>query len=158
MKLKFAFAAAALMAACGPVDPIRSTILHEPPTAFSAEKRSVVASDLKTVCYLYQNGGYATLEEQVRRPYSAADFKLLEAMMRKHGMNNRDIQLVRSRDQTFGTGQTWKGLTCSLGMVPRVNKAFYPGIGHQWQAIVGSQYIYLRGDGTEAGMRVHAWN
>lgn len=158
MKLKFSLAAALFLAACATSDPIRATILDEQPSAFSAEKRAAVAKDLNLICYIYRNGHFAPQPKRVRTPYTAADFKTLEAMMRKHGLSNRDIELIRQRDMSFGTGQSWKGLTCSLGRVPRVNKAFYPGIGHQWQAVLGSQYVYLRGDGSETGMKVKAWN
>jgi hypothetical protein len=73
-------------------------------------------------------------------------------------MTARDVELIRARDTMFGTGQSWNGLFCSLGYVPEVNKSFYQGSGHRWQAILPSQYVYLEGNGTPSGMKITAWN
>lgn len=50
------------------------------------------------------------------------------------------------------------GLVCAIGHDMQVNKAFYPSVGHRWQAITGEGYVYLEGDGTPEGMKITAWN
>ena len=41
-----------------------------------------------------------------------------------------------------------------------VNNSFYSGSGHQWQMqrLGEGSYVYLKGDGTDKGMIVDAWN
>lgn len=95
----------------------------------------------------------------VQQPFVKADYAALEKRLRGAGLTSRDFELLRNGGQSFGTGQTYVGLVCSLGYEPNVNKAFYPGIGNQWQVVTQYQtYIYLQGDGTERGMRVTSWN
>lgn len=85
---------------------------------------------------------------------SQADLDLYSTALRKH-LPARDVELITQR--SYGTGMTFNGLRCIAPNV-HVNDAFYPGIGHRWQAVNGSDYIYLEGDGTPEGMRVIAWN
>lgn len=88
------------------------------------------------------------------------DYADYEKLFRAWGMSSRDIELLQKRNQSYGTGQTYLGLKCSIASEPRVNKSFYQGIGHRWQAVLGgySEFVYLEGDGTETGMRVTGWN
>lgn len=72
------------------------------------------------------------------------------------GLTKRDVELVLGG--SYGTGMTFNGLKCLVGYEPPVNASFYPGIGHQWQAVLGDEYVYLEGDGTAGGMRVTSWN
>jgi hypothetical protein len=92
-------------------------------------------------------------------PLRKIDYEDYEKVFRGAGMSSRDIELIRPRDQMYGTRQTFAGLTCSLGYIPEVNKSFYRGIGHRWQVVLpGYNFVYLEGDGTATGMRVTGWN
>lgn len=83
-----------------------------------------------------------------------ADLDLYAKALRQH-LPARDVELIAQR--SYGTGMTFNGLRC-LSPNGRVNDAFYPGVGHRWQVVYGSEYVYLEGDGTPEGMRVVAWN
>ncbi|WP_339820055.1 hypothetical protein [Sulfitobacter dubius] len=74
------------------------------------------------------------------------------------GFSRRDLEILRDQKTVYGTGMTYRGLECAGGGKLYPNKAFYPGTGHHWQVPFGSGFVYLEGDGTEAGMRVTAWN
>jgi len=119
------------------------------------------AQGMGNFCSLY-NRGFRGDPERIASgpiPYDQADFEAIERSLRTFGLTSRDIELLRRRSRTFGTNQTFAGLSCSLGNEPRVNRSYYPGIGNQWQAVLSSsEYVYLRGDGTPSGMRVYAWN
>ena len=79
-------------------------------------------------------------------------------MLREKGLTRRDVEITRDKSVDFGTGQTPKGLFCSLGYEPNVNKSFLGG-KHRWQAVLNDgDYVYLEGDGTIEGMRVTGWN
>ena len=87
----------------------------------------------------------------------AADIPLYTQALEKRGLSSREASLILAGD--YGTGMTWRGLSCLEGAAPQINASFYPGVGHQWQAVLpGPAFVYLRGDGTPAGMKVYAWN
>lgn len=134
------------------------SVMQTPPAQLNATQIAHLSGSLFETCRAYNLGSYANPQTKTRVAHTAADVRKLESILRRHGLTGRDLELLRSRDRSFGTGQTFRGLTCSLGYAPRVNRAFYPGTGHNWQAILGSQYVYLRGDGSETGMKVYAWN
>lgn len=95
--------------------------------------------------------------------WSEADAAVARQELARRGFSARDTELIAKQGTHWGTGMTYRGLKCSNGRwdggFEAVNKAFYPGLGHQWQVDVGNfEFVYLRGDGTEAGMKVHAWN
>lgn len=90
------------------------------------------------------------------RTYTPADRAVVAKSLKKRGFKARDIELITTGD--FGTGMTFAGLKCVAPYISRINESFYPGIGHQWQVVYGDQYVYLEGNGTEAGMRVTSWN
>lgn len=79
--------------------------------------------------------------------------------LRSAGLINRDIELLfpsgRPQEQ-FGTGMSYNGLIC-LG-AQSVNETYDPVLGHIWQVQVGSDYVYLRGNGKAENMRVYSWN
>lgn len=91
--------------------------------------------------------------------FTAEDRAVLEPEFRRRGFSRRDIEILLDPDHLYGTGMSFRGLSCALGYEPSVNDAFYPGAGHQWQAALpGYRFVYLEGNGTKAGMRVTAWN
>lgn len=90
-----------------------------------------------------------------RATATANDIAAYRAALRKRGLSARDVDLTLRAEQ--GTGMSFNGLSCSLGGVPRVNDSFIAG-RHRWQAVAGSSYFYLEGDGTPEGMRVTGWN
>ncbi|WP_295450142.1 hypothetical protein [uncultured Pseudophaeobacter sp.] len=88
-----------------------------------------------------------------------ADFKVLNRTLRHYGLTKRDLEILRDPKADIGTGQTFLGLQCqNINDVEIVNRAYYPGTGHQWQVKVGGSYVYLEGNNTNAGMTVYAWN
>ena len=127
---------------------------EEDDTRYGAMLRENPRAGFAAFCANYRQGSAGG--ERLRQE----DYQDYEQVFNAWGMTARDIELIRAREQMFGTDQTFLGLTCSLGYTPRVNKSFYQGIGHRWQAVLGdsSRFIYLEGNGTEAGMRVTAWN
>ena len=95
------------------------------------------------------------LADENTRDYLAKQF-------RKRGLNRRDIDVLFDTNSDFGTGMSFNGLSCSIRYGRVINRAFYPGIGHQWQYETGSggatQYVYLQGNGEPSGMIVTSWN
>lgn len=136
--------------------------LNKPPMAWTEQDDARYAEMLRVdpragfnaFCNNYRQGSAGG------EPLSQADYADYEQLFRAWGMSSRDIELIQRRNQTYGTGQTWLGLRCSLGFTPKVNKSFYQGLGHRWQAVLGeySEFVYLEGDGTATGMKVNAWN
>ena len=92
--------------------------------------------------------------------WSIKDKNRAYKILRKRGFSKRDADLISDQGIIYGTQMTFRGLKCTTaGNLAIVNKAFYPYIGHEWQVEVGEfEFVYLRGDGTEKGMRVFAWN
>ncbi len=79
--------------------------------------------------------------------------------LRSAGLIARDIELLfpnGAPQETFGTGMSYNGLTCLGGQL--VNQSYDPGLGHMWQVQVGSDYVYLKGNGQAENMRVYSWN
>ena len=124
------------------------------PSEWSAEQMQVISESLTgQICFSYNRGTAGT------GAYSQEDFRILEQELRRRGFSARDIELLQRRGRAFGTGQSWAALQCSVPGVQIVNRSFYPGLGHTWQARTpGGQFVYLRGDGNERNMRVHSWN
>ena len=89
---------------------------------------------------------------------TSADLAIYRKVFSQSSLTSRDIELMES--DSWGTGQSLLGLTCVLGYLPQINRAFYLGVGHQWQVVTNNNrsFIYLQGDGTETGMRVTSWN
>ena len=88
---------------------------------------------------------------------TAADIPIYTAALRQRGLSARDADLILT-DQV-GTGESFLALQCSEGPNMGVNRSFYSGVGHQWQAVTQKfGYVYLSGDGTVLGMRVTGWN
>jgi|GEM_PF-5869562 len=92
--------------------------------------------------------------------WSESDKKAAYDLLRKRGFSKRDADLISDKGEYYGTGMTYKGLVCSTGTPTRVNKSFYQYSGHNWQVVLGdhSDFVYLRGNGTESGMKVTSWN
>ena len=95
--------------------------------------------------------------------WSGADESKARQELARRGFSPRDAELIAKQGTHWGTGMTYRGLKCSNGRwdggFESINKAFYPGTGHQWQVDVGNfEFVYLRGNGTEEGMKVYAWN
>ena len=91
--------------------------------------------------------------------FTKDDRAILAPEFKRRGFSPRDIEILLDPDHLYATGMSFRGLSCALGYEPPVNDAFYPGAGHQWQAVLpGYRYVYLEGDGTKSGMRVKAWN
>jgi len=160
MKLINAAALAVTVAACEPSPQFQafSAVAGRPPSAWSPdEMRAVPTAGL---CDFSRRGAYATsAAPAVRTAYTRDDLIGLEAEMRRRGLRARDIEILRLRNRSYGTGQSFDGLVCSIGYTPKVNEAFYSGIGHRWQAILeGGDYVYLEGDGTPSRMLVTGWN
>lgn len=104
-------------------------------------------------CLLYQIGASG------QKDLTKNDFAVLDKILLKRGLNRRDLEIMSDPEAGFGTGQSYTGLQCkNSGQVRVVNRSFYPGTGHEWQAQLGDSFIYLRGDTTEDGMIVFAWN
>ena len=124
---------------------------NKTPSTFTPEERAFF-DKLPT----YDINGYCVTVKNKLASYTAADRKIVAAGMHARGLTKRDVELVM--DGSYGTGMTFNGLKCLVGYEPPVNASFYPGIGHQWQAVLGDEYVYLEGDGTVGGMRVTSWN
>lgn len=145
---------AGCIATAPPLDK-RPTIWTEEDDALYGEiLRSDPVGSLMVFCRNYRIGSAGS------DPLRPEDYAEYETVFRLAGMNARDLEMIRERSRTFGTGQTFLGLSCSLGNLTDVNRSFYQGLGHQWQVVVGdhSQFIYLEGDGTLTGMIVTGWN
>mgnify|MGYP005988705875 CR=1 FL=1 len=157
--MKFAIYALCLFAVAGCVDtsgPIYKRPSEWTPADHQAFSATAAGSKLPTLMAFCRNYRSGRAGAEALTP---TDFENYEAIFTGAGMSARDIGLLRSRDQSFGTRQTFLGLSCSLGRIPEVNKSFYQGIGHNWQAIASDyRYIYLKGDGSLTGMRVTGWN
>lgn len=130
-----------------------SSIADKRPSELSAEERRVLPLTLGApLCTVYNTGRART------GAFDDSDYRILEQALSER-LTARDLELLRSRNEDFGTDQSWHGLRCSVPGTRIVNRSFYPGIGHTWQARTpGGQFIYLRGDGTTDNMRVHSWN
>jgi len=101
--------------------------------------------------------GYCVTVKNKLASYTTADRQIVKAGLTKRGMTSHDADLILGGN--YGTGMTFPGLACLVGYEPPVNTSFYPGIGHQWQAVLANgDYVYLEGDGTRGGMRVTSWN
>jgi hypothetical protein len=157
MKAKI-FAISLIMCGCTATDYPDLFLVTTQPTEWSEYARSSLSKKgILEICSAYNRGGSMTGGNL--HPYSVADFKIIEVELKRRGLTGRDIELLRSRRQTYGTGQTYTGLICSLVYEPQINQAYYPGIGNQWQAVLyGGDYVYLEGDGTPRGMHVTSWN
>ena len=93
------------------------------------------------------------------KSYNDEDKKLVTGYFARNGFNDRDIELLVNNEWgTIGTGMSGLGIKC-LGF-NIVNNSFYSGSGHQWQMqrLGEGSYVYLKGDGTDKGMIVDAWN
>jgi hypothetical protein len=143
---------ALVLAGCIPAGTTFGFLTRKAPSQFSPQELA------------YFNGmpnlgafGYCDIIAKQYASYSKADMAIVRAELTRRGFTKRDADLIL--EGNYGTGQTFKGMTCSLGYSPQVNTAFYPGVGHRWQAVTaGRSYIYLEGNGTPEGMRVTAWN
>ena len=126
------------------------------PSTWTAEQR-ILVQDLPDLGPM----GFCALAARAKSTpatFSTTDRAAVTAELRRRGYSGRDLELLTDPAANFGTGMTFRGLSCAIGYEPRINDAFYPGIGHQWQAVTPGSYVYLEGDGTKAGMRVKAWN
>lgn len=146
--IRHALAIVAFLAltACGPGFDLN---LYETPAAWTPKARAYFAQQSPaTKCAILLNSTKA----------AAADLDHIFSEIRKLGLNRRDIEILRDQEHVYGTGMSYRGLECAGGGKLYPNKAFYSGLGHRWQVPFGSGFVYLEGDGTEAGMRVTAWN
>ena len=159
---KFVVAAVLALAACGPVDPASiptsGMYVAKPPAIWTDNEVSLARQpeNLIGLCSAYNRGGW--LSGGRLQPFTQADLNILAPLLRQHGLSARDMELLASRSRQFGTGQSFVGLVCSLGYRPSVNKSFYQGVGHRWQAVLPRQFVYLEGDGSDRNMRVTGWN
>jgi hypothetical protein len=146
--------------AAGCEQPAGGNLSLNRPVEWSSEQRASLSEvPFVELCRMYREGRARS------GVYTADDLRLLEGELRLRGLSLRDIDLIRNRSGTIGTGQSWQGLSCSQpGTMGRsadvriINRSFYPGVGHTWQVRAYRTYVYLRGDGTEKNMRVHSWN
>jgi len=108
---------------------------------------------------LLGNGGVCDLaRKQANELVQSSAETVIISELRRRGLTRRDVELIGSIKNIYGTEMTFNGLSCALGFTPKTNKAFYSGIGHRWQAITGEGYVYLEGNGTPEGMRIKSWN
>jgi hypothetical protein len=145
---KFSLAAIAALAvtACG-----TAMNFSAPPSAWSSETLSHFHNQGRGIqCRILQNAK--------ARSNSPEDSAFITNEYRRLGLNKRDIEVLNDPEHIYGTGMSFAGLECAAGSNLGKNTAFYPGSGHQWQVPFGSGYVYLRGDGTDQGMKVYAWN
>lgn len=144
MRIVFAAAVFAVLGACS-YDPPPPP---KPPSTMNADEIKVFRSmPLPSLCRRMKNS-------TVRK----ADNPFYAEVMRRRGLNARDVEIILDRKADFGTGMTFAGLECSAAMRLRANKSFYQGLGHRWQVPFGGSFIYLEGNGTPEGMRVTSWN
>lgn len=150
---RFALLAFLAVPACAMVT---AELYETPPSQWKEQELAAAQSGERAfidLCRIYDFGakGVTGLKE--------ADFKVLDRALRQHGLRKRDLEILRNPNADIGTGQTLLGLHCqNPNDVSIVNRAYYPGTGHQWQVKVGGSYVYLEGDNTNAGMAVYAWN
>jgi len=100
----------------------------------------------------------AILQNSSTKSVAPDDQSFISSELKRLGNNKRDIEILMNPTKIYGTGMSYRGLECAAkGSLSR-NTSFYSGVGHQWQVPFGSGFVYLRGDGTEKGMKVYAWN
>ena len=122
------------------------------PSEFSPEERAYF-DGMPSV----EGNSYCLAVKNRRASYSQKDVSIVGDGLRKRGFSGRDVELIL--DGSYGTGMSFPGLVCLVSYEPQVNTSFYPGVGHQWQAVLANgDYVYLEGDGTRGGMRVTSWN
>lgn len=145
------------ISACGSTPD--SFIYLSPPSSWAGEQREIALSfPTNRLCRLYKTGSYNNHLGQNREIYTSSDYAIIGEELRQRGLSRRDLEIIRDSNADFGTQQTFAGLICSLGAIERVNRSFIAG-RHRWQVVTfGGSFIYLEGDGTEAGMRVTGWN
>lgn len=165
MRVFCAIAIAVTVSACGGPQPefqeMQRLMTTKPSEWAASGFDGTYAAHRMAICNRYNDGHRAEASNPLRRiPMDAADRAAMERALTQAGLSSRDIELMRTGRMAYGTGQSFLGLSCSFGFVPRVNTSFYQGTGHQWQAVIpeARRYIYLRGDGTPEGMRVTSWN
>ena len=149
-KICLAIVAAASLGACAPQGTSYFFLDRKTPSQFTPEE-----------LVFFENQFYMTYCQQIlakRAIYTMADRSIASAGLKNRGMSSREIEIILDPTLAYGTGMTFKGLSCSLGYEPQTNRSFYQGVGHRWQAVTGNGYVYLEGDGTERGMRVTSWN
>ncbi|WP_108482257.1 hypothetical protein [Oceaniglobus ichthyenteri] len=133
-------------------------MLKSPSQWSDDEKRSFSGSNgFFNLCIMHHKGRFYAGE--VEQPFSDADIKVIESELRVRGLSDFDISILKDRKggQVF-VGQSFAGLVCKLRRAVKLNKSFMVGVGHQWQAILPRNFVYLKGDGTSAGMFVYGWN
>lgn len=130
---------------------------YQPISTVDAAKKAEIQtmSEIDFCSYLLISEGVAG--------WSDADASVARQELARRGFSSRDAELIARQGTNWGTGMSYRGLKCTNGRwdggFDSVNKAFYPGLGHQWQVDMGNfDFVYLKGDGTDGGMRVHAWN
>jgi hypothetical protein len=131
-------------------------LFETPPSLWTENEFAVAQSapnSFEDLCRIYREGTNGF------RQLSDADRKALNVALKRKGLNNRDLEMLNDPDYQFATGQSYLGLKCKHSWrVSVINEAFYQGTGHQWQAELDGSYIYLRGNNTDTGMIVYAWN
>lgn len=140
--------AGAFLASCATNEP---GALGGPPSHWNAQSLAHFERQSRPIqCRILLNAAekYLSDEDQsfVRRGFSSI------------GLNPRDLEILTDAATVYGTGMSFAGLECAAGANLAKHTAFYPGTGHQWQVRFGTDFVYLRGDGTDRGMKVYAWN
>lgn len=153
MKKLFTCAIFVGLTACADVSaPVMALNMAKPSDWTDEQKQFVASSPDASLCTAYRRD----LSYEGR--FTPEDLSVLDGELKRRGFSNRDIELIRTRNQLFGTDQSYRGLLCSLGAIKDVNKSFIAG-QHSWQVVTfGSSFIYLEGNGQESGMRVTGWN
>ncbi len=129
------------------------------PSEWSPEERASFTgtTGFISLCIIYQKGGYAPGVDLV--PLTGADFEIIEVELRKRGLSDFDVAILRQRKgNQLVVGQSFAGLVCEIRRTLKLNKSFSVGVGHRWQAVLPDRFVYLSGDGTSSGMRVTGWN
>lgn len=145
---------------CGPAPDWQKPFAKNP-AAWGPEETAQARKDITgTACALYLRGTWADAAHPLTsKTLTREDIAALEKVMRGSGISSRDMEVIRLRNQSYGIGQSFLGLSCSLAMALPVNDAFYQGVGHQWQVpLIDGGFVYLEGDGTPTGMKVTGWN
>lgn len=151
MKRLIALVGAAFLAGCAAGTSL-FFLDTKTPSQFSPEERAYF-DGLPTFGL---NGYCAVAVPKVAR-FTPSDRAIVSTGLQKRGMTKRDVELLLLGQ--YGTRMTFSGLSCLVGGQPPVNTAFYPGVGHRWQAVMpNGDFVYLEGDGTPKGMHVTAWN
>lgn len=93
-----------------------------------------------------------------RHALTKDDFAEYEFVFNLFKIPKKDFKYIRA-ERPYHSGQSYAGLICALGYVPKLNESFYESVGYQWQLVLrNNRFVYLEGNGDSHNMKVTGWN